>query len=122
MKYELFNTTKSVREVPKYNYRGVVTLQPKDTYAIEDYMTKFYLPYVKLGVVIRTVENREFDSKKLDVVECQDNLDVSKDVVKEDSVVDSTVVVAEDTKESAIKEEDTKKVVTKRRYTKKQVQ
>lgn len=53
MKMELYNTSNRVRVIPKYRYNGTYSLQPRQAVEIEDYMTTFFKPYSKVGVVVR---------------------------------------------------------------------
>ena len=66
MSLELINISGKTRIVPKYRYNGKVTLKPKETFPIEDYMTSFFTPYSRIGVVIRkaTESNDLEDIKK----------------------------------------------------------
>lgn len=59
MALELYNSTRRIKEVPKFNYTGKLVLKPTEVYGIEDYMYTFYKPYERIGVIIRNSPKQE---------------------------------------------------------------
>ena len=64
MKLELYNTTDRVKTIPRFRYNGKYVLQPHQSVDIESYMTSFFKPYSKVGIVVRvksTDDVRDFE-------------------------------------------------------------
>ena len=53
MGIELYNKTRKIKEIPKYNYNGKFKLGPGKSYGISDYMVPFYKPFERIGIIIR---------------------------------------------------------------------
>lgn len=96
MKMELYNTSNRVRVIPKYRYNGTYSLQPRQAVEIEDYMTTFFKPYSKVGVVVRVkrvlepVVDEVTDTTKTDEV-INDASDYVTDIESGNGSVDDTV-------------------------------
>lgn len=113
MKLELYNTTERVKTVPKYRYTGKFVIPAKGSVDIEEYMTEFFAPYSKIGVVVR-VKNIDETADKVKVEETVvepkvEEVKVEKvEEIKSEKVEEPKVeeVVETELKEESVKEDD----------------
>ena len=130
MSLELYNTTSNTRTIPKYRYNGKVTLQPKGTMDIEDYMSSFYKPYSSIGVVVRVksnssdMDNKEVMERKVAQNDVEDKVIEETKEVNEDkgegsyNIDSSTIDNKEDEKSEVSNTSDDEVVSTTKKYTK----
>lgn len=111
MKMELYNTSSKVRVIPKYRYNGKYSLQPKQSVEIEDYMTMFFKPYSKVGVVVRVKRdcetNKSDESSVQEVVVDTENEDFIPTVTEESTDSSDNVTVESDISDNSEDTEDT---------------
>lgn len=50
---ELYNTTKDIKRIPKFNYNGKFVIRPHEAVDIPDDQAFFFKPYAKTGIVVR---------------------------------------------------------------------
>ena len=111
MSLELYNTTDKIKSVPKFRYNGKYTLRPFEAVGIEEYMTDFFAPYAKIGVVVRSipvVNNETSDDITEGVVENAVSDEAAIEPVEE-AVEDKTDDVS-DTLVEEVKDEPTEEV------------
>lgn len=131
MEMELYNTTDKTKVIPKFNYGGKMIMKPHESIKIEDYMTSFFKPYARTGIVVRPImKMKDFTPESSvepeveEVINVEPVTKVEEPVLVEDSVdnADKEEFV-EVTEEESIPEdivepiEEVKKVETEK-YTK----
>ena len=114
MKMELYNTSSKVRVIPKYRYNGKYSLQPRQSVEIEDYMTMFFKPYSKVGVVVRVKRDCETyksdESSVQEVVVDTENKDFIHTVTEESTDSSDNVTVESDISDNSEDTEDTEDI------------
>lgn len=99
---ELYNSTDTIKRIPRYRYNGTYTFMPFEAKPIEDDWAWFFKPYYPVGIYVRV--RKEKIDKVVKVVKTEESKEI-KEIKQENGVKDITVNTDKPVEKTIVKDE-----------------